>query len=420
MLNNIRLLFVMYDRPNYPGGPIINYTRLLPKLKEKGYDVHALVLFNDDYPNAQYIEQMGVTIHCTPFLESTKKEILWILEKVKHIKPKVFIPDVSTPGCLATKWIRKWGIPCINSHRSNDDLNWGKAFFFSDKKYNYTTDAIFCVSNVLKEELLLQINNPNLITKVIPSGVMIPFFQSAQSPFSLKIVYAGRLVQKQKRIIETINVFLSIAQKIDNTFFTIIGDGPDFDNCFKIVDSSIYKERFLFTGNLQGEDYKHELAKNDVIILLSDYEGVPGSLLDGMSCGLIPIGYNYKGVSEVINNNVNGFVVNDRDDSVLNVVNNLINNHEIRLQMSNNAKYKIIKYFSIDYCISQWDELIKECLNLQLKPNKIKVPRKIKIPKDTKLLVEFKQSFEDTMNVFQKMRYHLKLRTRVNNIFSKK
>src|ERR1041384_8372963 len=119
-----RLLFILYDRPNYPGGPIINYLRLLPALVDRGYDVHALVLYFSDYPNAKVLKAKGVHICVAPYFADSRNAVKWILKKVEKIQPNIFIPDVSTSGCFAGKWVKASGIPVINSHRSDDDLNW--------------------------------------------------------------------------------------------------------------------------------------------------------------------------------------------------------------------------------------------------------------------------------------------------------
>ena len=60
-MKKARLLFILYDRPNYPGGPIVNYLRLLPALVEQGYEVHVLVMYNSDFPNARELKKKPVS-----------------------------------------------------------------------------------------------------------------------------------------------------------------------------------------------------------------------------------------------------------------------------------------------------------------------------------------------------------------------
>ena len=412
-----KLLFVMYDRPNYPGGPIINYTRILPILVKQGYDVHALVLYWDDYPNARQISEQQVHIIPKKFSIYTKEDVHWMLQKAAIIQPDIFIPDVSTPGCFAAYWLQKSGIPCINSHRSDDELNWGKALYFSDAANKFNVNAIFCVSDYLRKELWAKIDKPNIHSKVIPSGVNISEHYSKQLSETLKIVYAGRLVQKQKRIVETIQVLVKIVDKFPNISVTFIGDGPDRDKCQEIVAASNNQKRFIFTGKLEGETYKNELAKNDVIFLLSDYEGVPGSIMDGMSCGLIPVCYNYSGVDELVDDKVNGFIVNDREQSIFEVVQFLILKPEERIKLSNAARQKIINGFSVEYTISQWKVFFDELIAFNGKSKKFKAPNRIKLPKKNNLLLEY---LEEPKKVpLANIRYKLKIRTRIKSIFKR-
>src|SRR5688500_2801726 len=100
----LKVLFILHDRPDYPSGPIVNYLRLLPRFVSSGIEVHLFVIYTTDFPNARILQQQGVTIH-TKKKDYTEILVGWMLSKVEAIQPDVFIPDISTPGCFAGKWI---------------------------------------------------------------------------------------------------------------------------------------------------------------------------------------------------------------------------------------------------------------------------------------------------------------------------
>src|SRR5687768_11092564 len=118
-----KLLFIMHDRPAYPSGPIINYLRLLPRFVSSGHEVHLLAVYTSDFPNARLLREQGVAIYPVK-KDYTEPMVKWILKKVEEIQPDIFIPDISVQGCLAGKWIKESGIPVVNTHRSDDELNW--------------------------------------------------------------------------------------------------------------------------------------------------------------------------------------------------------------------------------------------------------------------------------------------------------
>jgi glycosyltransferase involved in cell wall biosynthesis/SAM-dependent methyltransferase len=412
-----RLLFILYDRPNYPGGPIINYTRILPALVQRGYDVHVLVLYWEDYPNAREMEAKGIHIHVTPFIIDSRQAVKWILEQVEKIQPDVFIPDVSTPGCFAGKWIKKSGIPVINSHRGPDDNNWGKAIYFSDPIYGYDTSAIFCVSNFLLVQLNQKIKNPDLITAVISSGVPIPnTFSQQRDPVS--IVYIGRINQKPKRVIEITNVFVELAKRFDDVTFTFVGDGPDKPRCQEIVANSGYGNRFTFSGMLKGDVYKEELARHDIVVLLSDYEGMPGSLMDSMASGLVPVCYQYPGSEELVIHGQTGLLVKDRNRSLIEAVSTIIVDSHLRKRMSQNARQHIIDHYSVEASIEKWEALLNLLSETQtIDKTYFVAPKKIDLPPMNDLLKEHRIVSEPSL--VQRLRSKLRLRTRIKSFLFK-
>lgn len=400
-MKKARLLFILYDRPNYPGGPIINYLRLLPALVERGYDVHVLVLYHADYPNARALQKSGVQVHAAPFIADSRQAVRWILDQTEKNQPDIFIPDVSTPGCFAGKWIKSFGIPVINSHRSDDKNNWGKAIYFSDPKYGFESSAIFCVSNHLLRQLEQKVENLGLLTAVIPSGVPIPQYYSRQED-PVSIVYVGRLIQRQKRVLDTVRVFIELASKFARITFTLIGDGPERKACEEAVARSGYAARFRFTGVLKDDTYKKELARHDIVVLLSEYEGVPGSLMDGMASGLIPVCYHYSGVEELVIDQQTGLLVNDRTDSVIHAVSTLISDPVLRKQMSFSARKHILEHFSLESTLNKWESLITTLMEkYNAQKTMFVAPQAIDLPPMNDLLQEHILQKEPA--IFQRM-----------------
>jgi glycosyltransferase involved in cell wall biosynthesis len=385
-----KLLFILHDRPNYPSGPIVNYLRLLPALVDKGYVVHVLAIYKKDYPNARKLVQYGVSVWAksSPYTEPLIK---WILQKVEAIQPDVFIPDVSAPGCFAGKWLIAANIPVINTHRSDDTLNWGKALYFSDRKYGQTLTGIVCVSRYLQENLLNRIGETSILSTVIPSGVESSMFRADQNGAGLKIVYAGRLIEKQKRISLLLDSFIRLCQRYADVSFTLIGDGPERANCTERITKSGFQSRFLLPGKLSGDDYKRTLAQSQVLILLSDYEGTPGSVMDGMSCGLVPICLHYNGVEELVRPSVNGLLVHNREDELDAAVDMLYHDVALRKRLSAAAVTTIEEEFSLNNAVGKWGQFFGQCQQTIGEKGEFKSPRKIVLPPYDSILVEDKR-----------------------------
>ena len=139
-----------------------------------GFDVHLLAFYREDYPNARFLNTQGVKIYPKQIASLYTEDIAeWILQQAAQIQPDVFIPDGSTPGCFAGKWLRASRIPVISAHRSDDETK-GRATYFGSARSPYASTGIVCVSAYLRDELIRRVRNPKLLTKVIPSGVEIP------------------------------------------------------------------------------------------------------------------------------------------------------------------------------------------------------------------------------------------------------
>ena len=108
-----------------------------------------------------------------------------------------------------------------------------------------------------------------------------------------------KLVKNQNLLIHAFN---ELNQKGFNFILLVIGDG--FDDNFK--SRACEKIHFLGLKN-NVSDY---LNCADAFCLTSNYEGLPISLLEAISCGVVPICTNVGGISDVIEDGVTGFLSN--------------------------------------------------------------------------------------------------------------
>lgn len=137
----------------------------------------------------------------------------------------------------------------------------------------------------------------------------------------------------------------------------ISGEGPDRDSLTKqIADLNLTGKVKLigFKSNLQ--DY---YAQATVFVLSSRNEGYPNALVEamGMGCACVAMDCEF-GPSEIINNGINGFLVEKNNVPKLSVIiAKLLNNSELRKQFSDQAKL-INETNSIERISANWEELI--------------------------------------------------------------
>lgn len=84
----------------------------------------------------------------------------------------------------------------------------------------------------------------------------------------------------------------------------------------------------------------------DVLVLPSIGEGMPMSILESFSYGVPVIATDVGGISEVVINNINGFLVQKDSEEIAERILQLMNNKDIYIKISRNAKITYEKYFS--------------------------------------------------------------------------
>ena len=132
-------------------------------------------------------------------------------------------------------------------------------------------------------------------------------YSSADSP--IKIVYGGRIVQKQKRVLDLI----TLANKLDETQVNfqleIVGDGLDA----KLLRDRIATQpasvrcRIKLVGALEPDALMTTLDRSDIAVLVSEHEGTSVFMLEAMSRGCVPVVTEVSGVDSVIDHGKNGF-----------------------------------------------------------------------------------------------------------------
>ncbi|MEW6305974.1 MAG: glycosyltransferase family 4 protein [Verrucomicrobiota bacterium] len=102
----------------------------------------------------------------------------------------------------------------------------------------------------------------------------------------LRVIYVGRLIEVQKRISRLAQLITRLEEQNANVRFSIVGSGPD-EAAFKASVANCRSVRLL--GTLPNHQVAALLREQDVFILLSDFEGLPLSLLEAMGEGVVPI-----------------------------------------------------------------------------------------------------------------------------------
>jgi len=112
--------------------------------------------------------------------------------------------------------------------------------------------------------------------------------------------------RKVKRIPDIIESFRGVLKEVDAKLL-LVGDGPEKMEMEELVLELGIEQDVIFTG--KRDDLPELLAISDVMFHLSEKEAFGLVLLEALACGLPSVATNIGGIPEVIEDGVNGFLV---------------------------------------------------------------------------------------------------------------
>ena len=200
-------------------------------------------------------------------------------------------------------------------------LNLADAITVNSKEgYNYYTEMGFNVVQI-----------PNAIDlNLIP--------KKSTKQFENQIIFAGRL-SKEKGV----EVILETATQLpDNYHLLIAGSGPLEE---KVRNLAAKKTNVHYLGYQSKPNVLSLIQSSDLLIQPSLEEGMSSTLLEAMGCGTCILASNIEGISEIVENEKTGVLVEpNNSDELLNKILELVPKKEKRLRMAKEG-LEIVKQY---------------------------------------------------------------------------
>lgn len=378
----VKVTFCIYDKPDSVGGPVTWVQRLLPALQRKGVDVRCLFLLHwgDTGSALESLRASGIDCRVTIASERTIDNVRWILKQLRENPPDVFVPNLVVAAYHAGRWAREAGIPTVGILHSDDAYYRALQDEFVSGAPPSRLSGAVCVSKELERQLIDR-QAEDVIVRRIPYGVPLPP-AIAKRQTGLGIVFAGRLVEEQKRISDVTRAFVRAVRQVPGIEAVIYGDGPDKPAVENILAAEPADVAVRLGGVLSSDQLQQRFLDADVIVLLSDYEGLPISLMEAMACGCIPVCLRMRsGISELVENGVTGLIVEDRGADFVRAVRRLADDPSLRNRLSTAARERIAREFSEEACALAWTSFLRDVAAPAHPRRRIRVPESIRLPR---------------------------------------
>lgn len=274
---------------------------------------------------------------------------LLIIKAIKQSKSDVLISTRVEFSTLLSKYGKsnKIKIAQEHHHHNNNKKYINKLSF----KYD-NIDYLLALTKTLEEDYK-EFLKYNFNTKIVLMPNMIKSkFNKFTDLKEENIVFVGRL-HECKKVDSLIEIFSKLENK--NCKLLIIGDGEELTKIKNLIKELKLENRVELLGYLNQNEISTYLVKSKVFCMTSLTEGLPMVLLEAMSYGVPCIAFNTEsGVKDIIDNNLNGYIIFDRnEEEYIQKLDEMLNNKKLLLNMSKNAINKS-KSFSEKEIVKKW------------------------------------------------------------------
>ncbi|NAR53168.1 glycosyltransferase [Acinetobacter haemolyticus] len=243
-------------------------------------------------------------------------------------------------------------------------------FFQRAKAINSFNNSSFkvCVDyNYLNWYRTFQKKNADLLNNitVIPNFSKLPQVTNtseAQEPKKIRIGFARRFVYKRG-----VNLMIALSEllleKYKNIEIVFAGDGPLKEQI--IVLKNKFPQNINITSFNQDETFLFHSEIDISIVPTIGSEGTSLSLLEAMASKTAVVCTNVGGMSNIVIDNFNGFIINPDVEELFLKVSKLIEDKELRNRLSNNAYLTVSEGFSFELWKQKWIEVILKVIDYE-------------------------------------------------------
>jgi len=325
------------------GGITLHVENLVKNLS----NVEFHIITYDRYEENRY---KNVIVHEVPHLKRIRG-ISYLINAYKRGKKIIEREEIDLihshyafpQGCVGALLKRKYNIPHILTLHGSDALilkNSIKGKYFFDYAV-YNADTIICVSKYIQSQLTKELRKKSV---VVYNGVDENLlYNEGDNEFGL---FVGAFVPQKG-----VDILINAIKDIDFNF-KLVGDGKLFKKIERFVLENKLKNVELL-GKRSFKDVASLMRTCSFLIVPSRSEGFGMVAVEAMACSKPVIASNVGGLSEIIEDGVNGLLfekenINDLREKIT----LLVNNREMRNNLGKEGK-RFSKNFSWKKCAEE-------------------------------------------------------------------
>ena len=199
--------------------------------------------------------------------------------------------------------------------------------------------------------------------KVIPNGIDSSLYDVAAEQKKFQAIYVGRLIF-YKNIDVIIDAFNLITKKFPSAQLIIVGDGPMKNHLNEKINKLCLEKNIHLKGNISDEQKFNLLQESSVLLNPSLIEGFGIVVLEGFAAGKPVLVSNSKPLSDLVEDNVDGFVIeHDKPEMWSEKIIQLFKDESLTKQMGFAGKQKVYKKYSVDVLVDNLLTIYKSVIH---------------------------------------------------------
>jgi glycosyltransferase involved in cell wall biosynthesis len=361
------------------GGPAVQVSGLMRGFNADDFDQRLFTGYCAD-DEADYLETVATDIKAIRIdgfgrrvsLGGDVKAFISLIREIRSFKPHVIHTHTAKAGFLGRIASIISLQPSIRVHTFHGHLLNGYFGSFkrllvviAEKTFAMFTDQLLAVGDKVREDLLNAGVGKKEKFGLMPPGLVINKLPAKDeslksfglSDLRLQCAFIGRITQI-KRPDRFLDVVSEVKKRgIDLDFF-MAGDGELLEGCReRISDRKLPVTVLGWQSNIEKV-----LSAADIVVLTSDNEGTPLSLIQAGMAGLPAVTTNVGSVPEIVLDGVTGIITDLDVQEIANALEKLSIDKDLRERLGLAAQEFTLANFGVQRLVHDHEELYKKLL----------------------------------------------------------
>lgn len=366
------------------GGPAVQVSGLMREFNEVEFDQRLFTGYCET-DEADYLDLVATDIRAIRIegfgrrvsLAGDLKAFLALVVAIRDFKPHVIHTHTAKAGFLGRIASVVSLQPSIRIHTFHGHLLNGYFGRFkrmlvviAEKFLALFTHQLLAVGEKVRQDLLKAGIGSTHKFGLMPPGLelgKLPSREDSRAALALPVdilqcAFIGRVTQI-KRPDRFLDVVSEIMKRGINLDFFIAGDGELLEMCRERIIREALPVKILGWQS----DIERVLSSADMVILTSDNEGTPLSLIQAGMAGLPVVTTNVGSVPEIVLDGETGFVTDLNVQELANALEKLVNNQALRIKLGNAAQEFTFSNFGVKRLVQDHEELYEKLFSSRAK-----------------------------------------------------